>query len=772
MRLRSKEQSIDIGDHNASVRSAAPVEEDSLDKLVSEEMREANEELNKSSLSEIKAKGQADKIGSKVETEIKNLAKPNETKSKIVSEEIENELSESAIIDGPTLADEEESEEFEPVDLEDGDNEIKEISDFLEDDSDRAEDQIVQVVDENASTPSNQKITKADDLEDTSEAQSENSEDQSEDVDVFGGVSTQENEDITPSHEASKNTEELEAENQETIDDDKTKTELAELAKEEGLEIEREESSLENDMRTQYKESLKAAIKDNQDVATIPVIVIDENGNTAKVDTVNVNEFQTEMLNGESFLNSPSESAKTKSVEEILGNSMDTNTGKSNFTAKEGGDLFGDVGSKVTEHETDTELKMKGLDATEEKKIGGIPTSEMTGNKDFKDFEAVTIEEAITNPNHKAQKHHKKNLYSRMHRGEQIQSTGAISQEHYVSNHSKKMADLKIRAESEALIRTEYKIPKGMPDVIFMSDYFNVSGVGEHRPPMTMTNYYGHQSEFHKHFSEKAEKQISFEDIDTLIGLVSDINGIFNGIFKLLPSKEEIEEESSSKLGKINSALDKAYDILRFYSRLRSFVNTVVYERHLIVQDLQLLRSKVDFLQTDEEDMLRFYALERQHLKVKTRGLMFDYDPKIKMFMKNIDGISVQFGSDVKTILRTVFKLEKAIVFFDSDIRSLARGVNTENPIEVLKTIDSVMMLLIRIMEVKIDILKSADEVKKALKGIVKHRVNIVGNLEGAEQLIHYYKMQKEGVAMWGGAKAQILMMVVLIWGVVGRVSD
>lgn len=636
------------------------------------------------------------------------------------------------------------------------DKEEKDLSEFLDDATEKAMDKEDLIVDENQS--SSQQTQKTDEQSQSSESGPADAE-----SNFLEDNSTPETEEIEGSETSSANSELALAEQEIEENEEQTQNELAQLAEEEGIQIEKDKTKLEQNAKNQYKESMKEALKRNPDAELIPSIVIDTTDNTASANDIKVSEFLSELDNSDSFLNS--DSKPNNSVEEILSKALEDKSPvkhSNSATAQ----LLEDLESKVTDHDKTAEEKMKGLDAKEEKEIGGIPAKVMTNNKRFHNFENVTIEQEIEGP---AKKSVQGDPNQNMSRSDQIQAHGSIVQQQYLHSHTKKLQKLKIRAEDEALKRTQYKIPKGIPDVIFMSDYFNVSGVGEHKPGMAMVAYYGKKSQFHLHFANQAENQISFEDIDTLIGIISDINGIYNGIFKLLPSKKEVEEKSETKIEQLNSALDKAYDILRFYSRLRSFVNTVVYQRHLIVADMQKLRRKVNYLQTDEDDMLRFYALQDQYLKVKTRGLKYDYDPKIKLFLKKVDQISVPFGADVKTILRSVFKLEKAIVFFDSDIRSLAMGVNTENPIEVLKTIDNVMMLLIRIMEAKDDILKTAKETKAALKGIVVHRGNIVENLSGAEQLIHYYRLQAKGVWIWSGIQARLILGLTLIFGVIGK---
>ena len=53
-------------------------------------------------------------------------------------------------------------------------------------------------------------------------------------------------------------------------------------------------------------------------------------------------------------------------------------------------------------------------------------------------------------------------------------------------------------------------------------------------------------------------------------------------------------------------------------------------------------------------------------------------------------------------------------------------------------------MFLIRIIELKVEIFRSLTDLKKSLENLGKYRTEILENLKGAEQLIHYYALQEE----------------------------
>lgn len=512
--------------------------------------------------------------------------------------------------------------------------------------------------------------------------------------------------------------------------------------------------------------AMAKAMNDNPDSKAVLVIKYDKNDEHPKIEHINVEDYKQNMYKRQDHQNK-------KSVEQILSDSIEG--------------LSSSVTPAITQNSNNSlsvaEQLQKEMESKEPINQIHINKNQITETKAFKEFEHLSLQSALTGKKYSHQspksahsnglkismrrpKHSGQSNREYKHTEDVHNASGTAAQQHYLKTYSTQSDALKMFATHDARKRASAKIPNGMPINVFLADLMGVSGIGEYKPSPNMIHYYGGLSEFHKHFADKATNQISFEDIDTLVGMLSDINGILHTVFKLLPKKDDAEKEKSQD--KESNILDHAYDILKFYSRIRGFVNTVVFNRHLLIKDILFLKNKMSNLHTDEDDMLYFYALDVQYYKVKSRGAKYDFDPKINLFLNKIKGVASDFQIDVKKLLRSFFNFEKAIVFFDDDVRSLANGTNISNPLEALKTVDKVIMFLVRLIEIKIDLFKSLIDVKDSLKNLYKFRGEILEHLEGAEQLIHYYSLGN-GEQIWNVFNIWSMLGMIMFWFVSRR---
>lgn len=358
---------------------------------------------------------------------------------------------------------------------------------------------------------------------------------------------------------------------------------------------------------------------------------------------------------------------------------------------------------------------------------GSTPNPHLQGlsnSKDYREFENVGFEQELYNQQEAIAREEKKDQ--------------ATTSDQYLDGKYQAKQALKLFAEEDAKIRAKMNPPPGLPMQVFLSDLMGVSEVGEYKPTANMIQYYGSRSGFEGYFIYKSKNNISFEDIDTLTGLLSDLNGIFTTVYNLLPTKKEAEKEQNP-IEKSN--IEKAYEVLKFYARIRGFVHTLVFNRHLIVQDIQFLKNKIDSLYPDHADMLKFYGVELEYAQVKSKSSKFPDDQKIEAHLKKIHGVSYDFGRDVKIALESLFTLEKTIIFFDNDARELAQGINTENPLVAIQTVDKVILFIIRLFEVKLDLFSSMLKMKDSLEQLKRHRSVLLEELRSAHKLIHYYEL-------------------------------
>ena len=470
-----------------------------------------------------------------------------------------------------------------------------------------------------------------------------------------------------------------------------------------------------------FNNAMEKAIQDDPKAESVVVIAYDKEEKKPEIKNINVAKFR------EGTFKNPNH-PENQQAEDLLTDTVAVPV-ETEKTTEEQKHLLHE---KIEELE---EAQIRGHLEDEKDKLmnpKGLPdlTKPFSGSAAFEEFNHLNFEQELVK-----QQEEIANAISGKDKKEE-------GNHQYLENQEQAKKALKLFAESDAVKRASQLIPRGIPAEVFLSDLMGVSGNGDYEPSANMIKYYGTNSGFQGHFANRARSQISFADIDTLTGLLSDLNGVFNTIFNLLPSKKEAEsEKDEDDVAEDKNAFEKAYDILKFYSRVRGFVHTLVYNRHLIVQDIQFLKDKVESLNSSQEDMLRFYGIEIEYARMKVRATKYTTDMKIKKSLTNIHGISYNFSQDVKIALKALFTLEKSIVFFDTDVRSLAHSINTNNPYEAIKTVDNVIHFIARLFEVKVDLFESIVEMKEALENLKKYREQVTKEIRNCDKLANYYDL-------------------------------
>ena len=694
--LQAEDQNVEEEINNADINGLenlpTATEDEDLDQEISQEIEEANEELNQSENLETSEKPE----------EVQETSNQAEN----VIEDVAEEVNEGEVLSEASQV----SQDFESVFNNQsnvlGDASI--ISESLDDQSDKDFEKSGNI---DFSSPQSSNEVSEEDLSET-----ENEEDQSEHEEIveFG--------DETGEKEENEE-QEGQAEQGESAAD-KTKEELengeeeASEYKEEVAEgLGKEESTSFDDV---FNDAMETAIKTDPKAESVVVIAYDKDAKKPEIKNINISKFR------DGTFKSPVH-PENQEAADLLTDSVPVAV-ETDKTFEEQQMILDEKVKELEEKEIKNHLEEKKNEMIDHKAKPDL-TKPFSGTAEFQEFDNFNFEEELLKQ--------QDDIANAM--GEQQNDS------QYVNNQQQARAALKLFAESDAMRRAMHPVPVGVPDQVFLADLMGISGVGEYEPSANMIHFYGAMSGFQGHFANKARSQISFEDVDTLTGLLSDLNGVFITIFNLLPSKKEAEQESENTQ---KSNFEKAYDVLKFYSRVRGFVHALVYNRHLIVQDIQFLKDKVDNLNSTHEDMLRFYGIEFEYSRMKMRSMKYTNDEKIKKNLSNIHGIAYNFSQDVKIALKALFTLEKAIVFFDNDVRLIAHSINTTNPLEAIKTIDHVILFITRLFEVKIDLFTSLVGMKDSLMNLKKYREDITKEIRKCEKLTNYYELVGMSVSL------------------------
>ena len=241
-------------------------------------------------------------------------------------------------------------------------------------------------------------------------------------------------------------------------------------------------------------------------------------------------------------------------------------------------------------------------------------------------------------------------------------------------------------------------------------------------------------------FEEKNDI-VTFQEIDTLVDLLNSINGIFQQYFLIMPKENELVAVKADNDDE-KTALDKTLEVLNFYKKMRNFVNTIIYNRQQLINDIHFLQSRTDKLKATEDDMLEFYDLEHQYFRAKMGAALYEKkDPKFSAYFMNIHELTLGFETDLRKIIKEVYNLSKFNDFFQSVIDELGNTSQTVNILIVLDTIDKILMLLLRLYEFKSEIKLTIQTTQISLTNLKLYRRKIEIILDNVNKLTEFYKI-------------------------------
>ena len=213
------------------------------------------------------------------------------------------------------------------------------------------------------------------------------------------------------------------------------------------------------------------------------------------------------------------------------------------------------------------------------------------------------------------------------------------------------------------------------------------------------------------------EDFITSDDINVLIEVLGNIWDIYQRFFQALPQTNKDDK----------GAMEKTMDILKFYAEMRNFVKKVFLEKDELFGDIKFLESRVSLLKfKTEDDMIRFYNLgyKYENLKIK----MEKTENSKKDFLQSqakLNEINERFETDVKSILASAYDLSKLNQFFTNEIQEITKNGSDNDVLNALDKFDKILMMTIRIIELKIEVEESVKNIKEGVEELKKYRLEV-----------------------------------------------
>ena len=108
----------------------------------------------------------------------------------------------------------------------------------------------------------------------------------------------------------------------------------------------------------------------------------------------------------------------------------------------------------------------------------------------------------------------------------------------------------------------------------------------------------------------------------------------------------------------------------------------------------------------------------------------------VDSYMSHLDNLAYEFETDTKTLKANMSQFVKLHNFFEREIDAIYESEDKNGVVNALEKFDKIMMLTLRILELKVEIQQNLKEVKDRVQNLTGYRTkveNIVLNLASVE---------------------------------------
>ena len=227
---------------------------------------------------------------------------------------------------------------------------------------------------------------------------------------------------------------------------------------------------------------------------------------------------------------------------------------------------------------------------------------------------------------------------------------------------------------------------------------------------------------------------VTVEELDFYEKMIDHVGGLFESYYNMMPSEEQSDKEQ----------LHKTVDILRFIGQLNALINTVTEHKDEITGDLQYLDNKLKRLSTSPEDMLKFFRKNHEYNRIKRlTNRWLEKDLKFMERFNEIAETAKQFKTEINKIATSCYDLYRLAQFFIEEIMELKNVEEVNTVGEGLKNLDRVIMLVVRLMNMRTSIRASIGTIKESFGNLKDMSAEISKSLKSTENLAVYYEVEE-----------------------------
>ena len=271
---------------------------------------------------------------------------------------------------------------------------------------------------------------------------------------------------------------------------------------------------------------------------------------------------------------------------------------------------------------------------------------------------------------------------------------------------------------------------------------------------------------------------MTYMDIDAFINIVKAINNVYDRYYQYLPDKAaqadktkvEVNKQMQEAKNSTNATQDASNmkyvaEVTDFYSRTRSFIQTVLFNRDNLIRDLNFIEQKSKSLKPSQDGMLKFFVLDYRYnsLKSDALGLPNGQGEYLRREFDHISSIHDLYELDVDNILDGCFHIARLNEFFQSEVMFMSQLGYRDGLLNSVDKYDKVAMFVIRMLELKGDIHQSLVDMERSLLKLKEHRFNIEGILMKVERELDLKKLENSRFTSAGLMEIAIAGLLMLM---------
>ena len=215
-----------------------------------------------------------------------------------------------------------------------------------------------------------------------------------------------------------------------------------------------------------------------------------------------------------------------------------------------------------------------------------------------------------------------------------------------------------------------------------------------------------------------------YESIPNLLVVLQNISGAYNTLFNDLPEKdEELPKDTLTQLK----------EGLLLYAKLRNFIIAVTVNRDDLIKDMKYVKDNLDSINLSHDETLGFYDLLDRYNELKLKGKLSDATFILKE--TELRNETDSFSEHIRNLAKNIDTIINLDDFIYKETDYLRKNMDDDATLDAIKKVDSTILLLPKLIDVKIEIDQLIEEMKTGFDNITNKRTSLTATLDDMEKV-------------------------------------